>query len=55
MPNNLLVTKIKNLDEHIAKNWTPIKFNLESNSIWILQFLHSTSMQPVLTHENNEL
>ena len=24
-PNNLLVTKIKNLDGHVAKNWTSIE------------------------------
>ena len=29
-PNNSFATKIKNLDKHVAENWTPIKiqFNI---------------------------
>ena len=28
-PNNSLVTKIKNLDRHMVKNWTPIEIQLD--------------------------
>ena len=29
-PNNSFVTKIKNLDEHVAKNWTPIEIQFKN-------------------------
>ena len=32
-PNNSLVTKIKNLDRHVVKNWTPIEIQLDLDSL----------------------
>ena len=29
-PNNSFVTKIKNLDEQVAKNWTPIEIQFKN-------------------------
>ena len=31
-PNNSLVTKIKNLDRHVGKNWTLIEIQLDLDS-----------------------
>ena len=31
--NNSLVTKIKNLDRHVVKNWTTIEIQLDLDSL----------------------
>ena len=45
-PNNSLVTKIKNLDRHVVKNWTPIEIQLDlDSSIFTLNNSLGTKLQ----------
>ena len=45
-PSNSLVTKIKNLDRHVVKNWTPIEIQLDlDSSIFTLKNLLGTKLQ----------
>ena len=45
-PNNSLVTKIKNLDRHVVKNWTPIEIQLDlDSSIFTLYNLLGTKLK----------